>query len=109
MERIISAPASSELLPSDDDSRPPPPTSPPRRIVSGSVKLILSSKLVEPSWHVFVGLLVIKFSMLIRRTAARRRPRRVSAAVRASASKLADIPARAPQNTEIIEFKLPQL
>lgn len=27
---------------------------------------ILSSELVQPSWHVFVEMLVIKFSMLIR-------------------------------------------
>lgn len=48
---------------------------------------ILSSKLVQPSWHVFVELLVIKFSMLIRGTAVRLR--------------------QPEQNTKIIEFKLP--
>lgn len=48
---------------------------------------ILSSKLVQPSWHVFVELLVIKFSMLIRGTAVRLRQHE--------------------QNTKIIEFKLP--
>ena len=77
-----------ELLPSDDER----------------AKLILSSKLVEPSWHVFVGLLVIKFSMLIRRTAARRRRRRY---MRQRVTYYPQPPSTLPQNTKIIEFKLP--
>lgn len=53
---------------------------------SRASNFILSSKLVQPSWHVFVELSVIKFSMLIHRTAVQL--------------------LQLEQNTKIIEFKL---